>query len=91
MPPTAFNYGVTVQYMRRYPWAFASEQIALQTAYEVDHPAADRDFGDRGILRSCYPLDTVGLEMRERYPIDEQQLRRDTDAFLREHPFVPVV
>lgn len=57
--PEVFNYGHTVQYMLRNPWAYDQQQIAQQRAYEVDHPAEYHDFGDRGYLLSCDSIESV--------------------------------
>ena len=46
--PLSRDWGHSVQFMLRWPCIYCPEQKAQQTAWEVNHPVGDHDFGDRG-------------------------------------------
>jgi hypothetical protein len=59
--PVVYNWGHTVQYMLRNPWAYDEQQLAQQRAYEVGQ---HHDFGDCGHLLSCDSIESVEEEAR---------------------------
>ena len=56
--PLSRDWGHSVQFMLRWPCIYCPEQIAQQTAWEVNHPVSVHDFGDRGDLLSCDSIES---------------------------------
>jgi len=70
--PLSHDWGHSVQFMLRWPCIYCPEQIMQQTAWEIDHPISDQDFGDRGDLRSC---DSIDSPIHTRVPCPSQCTR----------------
>ena len=49
--------------MLRWPCIYCPEQIAQQTAWEVNYPVSNHDFGDRGDLLSCDSIESSSPEV----------------------------
>jgi hypothetical protein len=49
---------------------YCPEQIMQQTAWEIDHPVSDHNFGDRGDFRSC---DSIDSPIQARIPHSSQR------------------
>ena len=56
--PLSRDWGHSVQFILRWPCIYCPEQIAQQTAWEVNHPIGNHDFGDRGDLLSCDSIES---------------------------------
>ena len=61
--PLSRDWGHSVQFMLRWPCIFCPEQLAQQTAWEVNHPVSNHDFGDRGDLLSCGSIESSSPEI----------------------------